>query len=54
MRILDNISDLFGDDLKGELGAGKNVSVAAGTFSIHAYAALQEQPAANSRARSVA
>jgi SNF2 family DNA or RNA helicase len=42
MRILDNISDLFGDDLKSELGGSKRVSVAAGTFSIHAFAALEE------------
>lgn len=42
MRILDNISDLFGDDLKSELGGGKSVAVTAGTFSIHAFAALDE------------
>jgi len=42
MKILDNISDLFGDDLKSELGGSQNVSVTAGTFSIHAFAALEE------------
>ena len=42
MRILDNISDLFGDDLKSELGGSKDVSVTAGTFSNHAFAALED------------
>jgi SNF2 family DNA or RNA helicase len=41
MRILDNISDLFGDDLKSKLEASQTVAVTAGTFSVHAFAALE-------------
>jgi len=40
MEILDNVSLLFGDDLKSELGDKRQVDVAAATFSIHAFAAL--------------
>lgn len=43
MRILDNISELFGDDLKSELGGREDVAIAAGTFSIHAFAALRDE-----------
>lgn len=43
MRILDNISDLFGDDLKEELGTAQDVSITAGAFSIHAFAVLKDK-----------
>ena len=43
MEILDNITSLFGDDLKGELGSKASADIAAATFSIHAFAALEEQ-----------
>jgi superfamily II DNA or RNA helicase len=43
MKIIDNISDLFGDDLKTELRAGSRVAVSAATFSIHAFAALERE-----------
>lgn len=42
MKILDNISELFGDDLQGELQSTRSASISAGTFSIHAFAALHE------------
>lgn len=42
MKILDNISDLLGDDLKAEIRAGDRLSVSAATFSIHAFAALND------------
>ena len=41
MEILDNVSLLFGDDLKEELSGKSRADMAAATFSIHAFAALQ-------------
>ncbi|MGI8706209.1 MAG: helicase-related protein [Sphingomicrobium sp.] len=43
MEILDNVTSLFGDDLKVELGSKSSADIAAATFSIHAFAALEEQ-----------
>ncbi|HZF95176.1 MAG TPA: helicase-related protein [Allosphingosinicella sp.] len=41
MRIIDNVTELFGDDLRGELEPGRHVAVSAASFSIHAFAALE-------------
>lgn len=43
MEILDNISSLFGDDLRSELRSKRHADIAAATFSIHAFAALEEE-----------
>ena len=43
MEILDNVSSLFGDDLKIELGTKASADITAATFSIHAFAALENQ-----------
>ena len=42
MKIIDNVSDRFGDDLKTELARGGRVAASAASFSIHAFAALEE------------
>ena len=34
MRIIDNVSDLLGDDLKNEIVPGSKVRITASTFSI--------------------
>ncbi|MDQ8045807.1 MAG: hypothetical protein REI11_14475, partial [Patulibacter sp.] len=43
MRIIDNVNDLFGDDLKSEIKPGTKLRIAASTFSIYAYEALKEE-----------
>ncbi|MBB3034711.1 hypothetical protein [Alteriqipengyuania lutimaris] len=43
MEILDNISSLFGEDLLNELRDKQSVKIAAASFSIHAFAALEDQ-----------
>lgn len=43
MRIIDNINDLFGDDLKAEIAPGSKVRIAASTFSIFAFEALRKE-----------
>lgn len=43
MRVLDNISELLGDDLKHELARGGKLKIAAATFSIFAFEALRDQ-----------
>ncbi|ALO68451.1 helicase [Arthrobacter alpinus] len=43
MRIIDNISELFGDDLKAEITPGSKVRIAASTFSIFAFEALRKE-----------
>ena len=43
MKILDNVTSLFGDDLATELGSKTTADVAAASFSIHAFAALAKQ-----------
>jgi len=43
VEILDNVTDLFGDDLKHELASRDRVDLSAATFSIHAFAALADQ-----------
>ncbi|MCT1656867.1 helicase-related protein [Brevibacterium luteolum] len=43
MRIIDNVSDLLGDDLKKEIAPGSKVRLAASTFSIFAFEALRDE-----------
>lgn len=43
MQILDNISNLVGDDLKRTLRPGARLKVAASCFSIYAFEALKEE-----------
>ena len=43
MRIIDNVSNLWGDDLKNEMTAGSKVRIAASCFSIFAFEALKSE-----------
>ncbi|KQV77877.1 helicase [Nocardioides sp. Root122] len=43
MRIIDNVSELLGDDLKGEITSASKVRIAASTFSIFAFEALRKE-----------
>ncbi|MHB1063228.1 MAG: SNF2-related protein [Georgenia sp.] len=43
MRIINNVSDLLGDDLKAEIAPGSKVRIAASTFSIFAFEALRKE-----------
>ncbi|OBI72039.1 helicase-related protein [Mycobacterium sp. E740] len=43
MRIIDNVSELLGDDLKGEVRQGSKLRIAASTFSIFAFEALRKE-----------
>ena len=43
LEIIDNISTLFGDDLKETLGKGSRLKIAASCFSIHAFEALKSE-----------
>ncbi|MGW8645619.1 helicase-related protein [Micromonospora chalcea] len=43
MRIIDNINDLLGDDLKMEIGQGSKLRIAASTFSIFAFESLRKE-----------
>lgn len=43
MKIIDNVSELVGDDLRTELMAEGRARVSAASFSIHAFAALQAE-----------
>lgn len=43
MRIIDNVNDLLGDDLKAEIRPGSKVRIAASTFSIFAFEALRKE-----------
>jgi hypothetical protein len=43
LRIIDNVSDLLGDDLRSEITPGSKVRVAASTFSMFAFEALREE-----------
>ncbi|MPW35520.1 helicase-related protein [Vibrio sp. B1Z05] len=43
MRIIDNINDLLGDDLKSTIKPGAKLKIAASCFSIYAYEALKEE-----------
>ena len=43
MRIINNVSELLGDDLKNEIVPGSKVRIAASTFSIFAFEALRKE-----------
>lgn len=43
VRIINNVSDLLGDDLKAEITPGSKVRIAASTFSIFAFEALHKE-----------
>ena len=43
MKIIDNVSSLLGDDIKGALVKGSKLKVAASCFSIYAYEALKSE-----------
>ncbi|TQO18858.1 SNF2 domain-containing protein [Rhodoglobus vestalii] len=43
MRIIDNVNELLGDDLKSEIAPGSKVRIAASTFSIFAFEALRKE-----------
>lgn len=43
MRIIDNVNNLLGDDLKTEIMPGSKVRIAASTFSIFAFEALRKE-----------
>ncbi|MEX1079515.1 MAG: helicase-related protein [Homoserinimonas sp.] len=43
LRIINNVTDLLGDDLKGEITPGSKVRIAASTFSIFAFEALRKE-----------
>lgn len=43
MKIIDNVSELLGDDLKREISPGSKVRIAASTFSIFAFEALRKE-----------
>lgn len=43
MRIIDNVSELLGDDIRTEVARGSKVRIAASTFSIFAFEALRKE-----------
>ena len=43
MKLIDNINNLLGDDLKEMLTAGTKLKIAASCFSIYAYEALKKE-----------
>lgn len=43
MKLIDNLTDLLGEDLKDHLEAGSKVSIAAACFSIYAFQELKKQ-----------
>jgi NTP pyrophosphatase (non-canonical NTP hydrolase) len=43
MKVIDNISELFGDDLKQSLEPNIKLKVAASCFSIYAFEALKDE-----------
>ena len=43
MKIIDNVSELLGSDLKAEIKPGSRVRIAAATFSIFAFEALHKE-----------
>jgi len=43
VRIIDNINELLGDDLKGAIRPGSKLRIAASTFSIFAFEALKRE-----------
>ena len=43
MRIIDNVNELLGDDLKSEVRPGSKLRIAASTFPIFAFEALRKE-----------
>jgi hypothetical protein len=43
LRIIDNVNELLGDDLKSEIKPGSKMRIAASTFSIFAFEALRKE-----------
>lgn len=43
MKIIDNTSQLLGDDLKGTIARGSRLKIVASCFSIYAYEALKSE-----------
>lgn len=43
MKIIDNVNDVLGDDLRSELQPGSRLRIAASTFSIYAFEALKKE-----------
>ncbi|NRQ11630.1 hypothetical protein [Aliiroseovarius sp. xm-v-208] len=43
MKIIDNSSQLLGDDLKGTMSRGSRLKIAASCFSIYAFEALKAE-----------
>ena len=43
MRIIDNLNEFFGDDLKASIKPGSKLRIAASTFSIFAFEALRRE-----------
>jgi len=43
VRLINNVSDLLGDDLKAEIKPGSKLRIAASTFSIFAFEALRKE-----------
>lgn len=43
MKIIDNVNETLGDDLRSHLGPGTRLRVAASTFSLYAYEALKAE-----------
>jgi len=43
VRIIDNVNELLGDDLKAEISRGSKLRIAATTFSIFAFESLREE-----------
>jgi hypothetical protein len=43
VRIIDNLNELLGDDLKASIGRGSKLRIAASTFSIFAFEALKHE-----------
>ena len=43
MKLIDNINDLLGDDIKQSVQPGARLKIAASCFSIYAYEALKRE-----------
>ena len=43
MKLIDNINDLLGDDIKKSVQPGARLKIAASTFSIYAFEALKRE-----------
>ena len=43
MKVIDNITELFGDDLKQSLDSGARLKIAASCFSIYSFEALKDE-----------